>query len=152
MWCYYFMTTSWAGGCTISRHEWKRCVEIGWVGFSFVITIFSVFSFVFEVHAYNKVGELFMRTLMWHEYNYEFFFFLYIAWILTKLRRFFSLVFLIVENYLGGFPVNFVSSEAYAVVCIIIKKIMKFTLTLLICAEWLICGRVCTEHCCLLLI
>ncbi len=52
----------------------ERGVEIRWVGFSSVITVFFVFSFIFEVHSYNKVGELFMGTLRGHEYGYDFFF------------------------------------------------------------------------------
>ncbi len=76
------------------------CVEIRWVGFSFVITIFFVFWFILEVHSCDKVGELFMRTLRGHEYDYETFFsFCTLTEHLQNTVDIFSLVFLIIENY-----------------------------------------------------
>ncbi len=80
-------------------------MEIHWVGFSSVITIFFVFWFILEVHSYNKVGELFMRTLKRHEYNYEFFFsFCALTEYLQNVIDIFSFVFLIVENYFDFLP------------------------------------------------
>ncbi len=90
-----------------------------------------------------------MRTLRGHEYDYEFFFCTLTEYI-QNIVDIFSLVFLIVENNFVFFPINFISSKAYTMVSNNYKKIMKFTLTLLICGEWLKCGCVCTEHCCLL--
>ncbi len=107
-------------------------MEIRWVGFFSIITIFFVFWFILEVHSYNKVGELFMHTLRGQEYAYKIFFpFCTLAEYLQNVVDIFSLVFLIVENCFVFFPINFVSSKAYTMVSNNYKKIMKFTLTLL---------------------
>ncbi len=85
------------------------------------------------LHSYNKVGELFMRTLWGHKYDYDFFSFCTLTEYLQNFIDIFSLVFLIVETYFVFFRINFVSTKAYAtVVSNNYKKIMKFTLTVLI--------------------
>ncbi len=111
------------------------CLEIRWVRFSSVITILFVFWFILEVHSYYKVGELFMRALRGHEYNYFFSF-----CTLNTYKRRCCRYFLIGiphcwKLFCFFFPINFVSSKAYTPVANNYKKIMKFTLTLPICGE-----------------
>ncbi len=102
---------------TYNQQTWVKEVcgdTLGWI-FS-VITIFFVFSFIFQVHSYNKVDELFMHTLKGHEYDYNFFFFLYIDWILIKLCRYFLIDILHCWKLFWFFSINFFSAIAYAAV------------------------------------
>ncbi len=94
LWCYYFMATSWAGRCTISRHKWKRCVEHVWryAGMDFPLLLQSSSSFhlhlrfipTIKLVSFSCAHLRNMNTIM-----KLFCFFLYIDWILKKLRRYF---------------------------------------------------------------